>query len=69
MVAVLLLLTLSIFGAHANPVVKGGAVGPHGGGVAGGFAVGRSIAIGPGGKVTTGGFGPFFGGLPFFFRR
>ena len=54
---------------HANPVVTGGAVGPHGGGFAGGFAVGRSIAVGPGGKVKTGGFGPFIGGLPFFFRR
>lgn len=52
----------------ANPVVTGGKVGPHGGGFGGGFAVGRSIMIGPGG-VKTGGFGPFFGGIPFFFRR
>ena len=55
--------------ALANPVVMGGSTGPQGGGFTGGFAVGRSIAVGPGGKVTTGGFGPFFGGIPFFFRR
>lgn len=65
MLAVLLL----VGSALSNPVVTGGAVGPHGGGFTSGFAVGRSIAIGPGGKVTSGGFGPFFGGLPFLFRR
>ena len=59
---------LSVGMGYANPVATGGAVGPHGKGFAGGFAVGRSIAIGPGG-VQTGGFGPFVGGLPFFFRR
>lgn len=53
---------------QANPVGVGGKVGPHGGGFTSGFAVGRSIGLGPGG-ITTGGFGPFFGGIPFFFRK
>ena len=55
--------------SDANPVVAGGKVGPHGGGFTSGFAVGRSIALGPNGKITGGGFGPFFGGIPFFFRK
>ncbi|KAJ6225572.1 hypothetical protein RDWZM_004117 [Blomia tropicalis] len=66
---IVLLVLLGTMGCLANPVATGGAVGPHGGGFTGGFAVGRSIAVGPGGKVTSGGFGPFFGGIPFFFRR
>ncbi|UXI22582.1 Adipocyte plasma membrane-associated protein [Sarcoptes scabiei] len=62
-------LLISIGLIRTNPVVTGGKIGPHGGGFGGGFAVGRSIMIGPGGKVKTGGFGPFFGGIPFLFRR
>nr|XP_027194826.1 uncharacterized protein LOC113789484 [Dermatophagoides pteronyssinus] len=62
-----LMMTIGL--SDANPVVAGGKVGPHGGGFTSGFAVGRSIALGPGGKITGGGFGPFFGGIPFFFRK
>lgn len=65
----LLLLMMTMMTANANPVAVGGKVGPHGGGFTSGFAVGRSIALGPGGKISTGGFGPFFGGIPFFFRK